>query len=149
MLHLSVLVQKAMPLVLLPPPKMGNIKTFKLVHTSGAVSYSVFISPGKWGTRSVMPSPGIELHVTDDQKKRIAPPQNYPLMNNLLGGVMTYNIPGYNVDSPYIILPEISPPLVVTQGKVFQIWFGEDFSNTAEFDNRGTTCVDVYVIYQD
>ncbi|KAK3747618.1 hypothetical protein QZH41_013665 [Actinostola sp. cb2023] len=119
-------------------PKDGNIKTFKLVHTSGGVSYSALISTGKWGTRIKALSPGIELFVTDDQKNRIAPPPNYPLISNFFG-VMKYSISGYNVDSPYIILPEISPPLAVTQGKVFQIWFGDDFANKFEFDNVGPT----------
>ncbi|KAK3748641.1 hypothetical protein QZH41_004514 [Actinostola sp. cb2023] len=71
----------------------------------------------------------------------------YPL--DMTWNRMGYTIAGYNYLSSELLLPEISPPIAVTKGKVFRIWFGPDLADSTEFDNSGTTCADVLAYYTE
>jgi hypothetical protein len=128
-------------------PADGEIRTFKLVHISGGVSRANSSpSKGNWGTLTASGSPSkVELHITDHQDSRITPPPGYPV--DMSNGVMGYDVPGFTNMSPELVFPEISPPLAVTKGQEFRIWFGQDLQDYGENGNSGTTCADVYVYY--
>ena len=55
-------------------------------------------------------------------------------------------LPGYNSFSPEIILPRFSP-YSVNSGQELRLWFGQDLVNSAESDNGGLVCCNVYVLY--
>ncbi|PFX21301.1 hypothetical protein AWC38_SpisGene14216 [Stylophora pistillata] len=55
-------------------------------------------------------------------------------------------VPGYDSLSPNLVLSFFSPAHV-SHNQELRIWYGEDLMNSAEGDNGGTACVDVYAIY--
>jgi hypothetical protein len=58
-----------------------------------------------------------------------------------------YNLPGVTSNDKELILPDIDPPLHVTTGQEFRVWYGEDLIDRSEADNRGTLDIDVYAHY--
>jgi hypothetical protein len=131
----------------------GKVKTFRLVHISGGVTHGGGTGvEGNWGGSQytfffvTFPSK-IELHVTFDNKVRITPPPGYPMEMNY--DRMGYDVPGYTNMSPELVFPEISPQITVTKGQKFRIWFGQDYADSTEHDNTGTTCADVYIYYTE
>lgn len=84
--------------------------------------------------------------MTDDVNTRIIPSADYQL---LYASAVRYAIPGYSPSSPEIVFPEISPPLSVSKGKEFRLWFGQDLLDSGEANNVGPTCVLTYFLYED
>ncbi|KXJ05479.1 hypothetical protein AC249_AIPGENE16101, partial [Exaiptasia diaphana] len=62
---------------------------------------------------------------------------------------MGYDLPRYSYNSDVLVLPNISPTMMVMVGDEFRIWYGEDLKNTWEADNSGQTCAEVYVLYTE
>lgn len=58
-----------------------------------------------------------------------------------------YSLEGTDVNSPELVFNQLLPPLNVSLGQKFQIWYAEDLVDCFELDNRGQTCVDVYAWY--
>ena len=58
-----------------------------------------------------------------------------------------YSLEGTDVNSPELVFNQLLPPLNVSLGQKFQIWYAEDLVDCFELDNSGQTCVDVYAWY--
>ena len=58
-----------------------------------------------------------------------------------------YSLTGYHANPSEMLFRPLSPPLRVTVGDEYQIWYHEDFIDGEEFNNDGHTCVDVYALY--
>jgi hypothetical protein len=86
---------------------------------------------------------GANLHVfiTNTTNQIISP--NPPYVSQYA----TYNLPGVTSNDSELILPDQDPPLHVTAGQEFRVWYGEDLINGPEQDNRGTLDIDVYAHY--
>jgi hypothetical protein len=121
-----------------------HVLNFKLVYVSGdGVSLvSARDKKGYWGS-TYYNNKDIHLHITDTSNERISPPANFPLYNRW--GMMAYQLPGVTNMDPKLTFPELSPPLAVTAGQQFRIWFGEDLTDQHEDDNSGVTCADVWI----
>jgi hypothetical protein len=96
---------------------------------------------GNWGDTA---SKNFEVHITNVQNQRIAPPATYAMAN---GNSLRYNLPGQTYMDPQMIFPEFAPFFPVSKDQVFRIWFGEDLVNYQESGNSGTTCTHVYIMY--
>lgn len=59
----------------------------------------------------------------------------------------SYQLNGTGVDSPELVFNNLSPPLSVSVGQEFQVWYAHDLTNSSEINNYGATCVDVYAWY--
>ena len=59
----------------------------------------------------------------------------------------SYHIDGIGINSPELVFNVLSPPLSVSIGQSFHIWFGEDLHDCYDNDNSGETCTDVYAWY--
>ena len=123
-----------------------HVLTFKLVHVSGeGVNFK---QKGK-SSRAYWGSPhnnnkNLNIHITNNTNNRISPPPDHPLTYSE-GGYLTYQLPGVTNKDPELTLPELSPPLAVTAGKEFRIWFDQDLNDYTESDNVGQTCADVWI----
>ena len=125
----------------------GQIFTFKLVHINGSVrcnpSYQSY-----WGcshrayeekrlTTVITTTAKDALSLADYSKDEAGCNLKY----------YSYQIDGITENSPELVFNNLSPPLSVSVGQEFQIWFGEDLSDCTEHDNSGRTCADVYAWY--
>jgi hypothetical protein len=124
-------------------PFSGNVKHFKLVYISGGVAWGAGGSEyeGNWGDKE---SKQFEVHITNVQNQRIAPPTNYTLADK---ESLRYDLPGQTHMDPQMIFPEFAPFYPVSKDQVFRIWFGEDLADYEESENSGTTCAHVYMMY--
>lgn len=121
-------------------PYTGTLVGVRLVHISGNVTHwSPTLRPGIWGTEGISPDL-LEIFVTNSTKEVVTPPNGYPILSG------TYKIDGVNNTYPQLTLPKFE--LLVSNGTVLSLWYGEDLFNYFEIDNRGTLCTDVYVLYQ-
>ena len=59
----------------------------------------------------------------------------------------SYQIDGIGINSPELVFNVLSPPLPVSIGQSFHIWFGEDLHDCGDDNNSGETCADVYAWY--
>ncbi|KAK3711824.1 hypothetical protein QZH41_008972 [Actinostola sp. cb2023] len=115
----------------------GQIKSFKLVHVSGKVGPYPATS-ANWGTSGSR----LDTIITDSLNKVLTPPIAS------LNGYYSYTLPGISGNDPELNLPGFSPSMSVVPRQQFRVWFGEDLRNTAESDNHGTSCVDVFAHYE-
>ena len=73
------------------------------------------------------------------------PIAEYALDDHLCGyKYHSYRINGIGVNSPELVFGVLSPPLSVSIGHIFHIWFGEDLNDCGENNNSGEVCADVY-----
>ena len=115
----------------------GTIITLKLEYISGFVTCTKQNCPygSHWACQK---GSGIATIVTNATNQVIFP-QNY--QNT------AYLLPGYHANSSKLVFNPLSPPLRVTAGDEYRVWYHEDFKNGPEADNDGHTCIDVYALY--
>ncbi|XP_078374669.1 uncharacterized protein LOC144658185 isoform X1 [Oculina patagonica] len=127
----------------------GSIYTFKLVHKTGSLTCGEDSAPkSHWGC--VHPFFGDKqlLTVITYPNKTALPIAEYTRDNRNCGAFYySYNIDGMDPNSPELVFNNLSPPLSVSIGQMFHIWYGEDLLDCTEFDNSGETCADVYAWY--
>ena len=56
-----------------------------------------------------------------------------------------YSLNGTNHTSPELVFGDLTTTVSVLRNQELQIWYGQDWMKCYEGDNRGKTCVDVYV----
>ena len=127
-------------------PRSGNLGAVKLVHLYGYVSCDVnvdthwsFWGCGEHGQVHAL----IDTVITDSHNHVLMPPKEF---ERDLGGFKWYKIPGYNSQSPEIVLSRFSST-PVTRGKQLRLWYAEDLVNVSEVGNGGRVCCKVYVMY--
>ena len=127
------------------PPGGGSVGAIKLVHLYGYVScdtrYSIHWS--YWGCAY---HGGIQQRVS----VAITTSGNHVLLPaSQLGpdpGLWT-TIPGYDSQSPELVLSFFSHPRPMTSGEELRLWYGEDLASRTEEDNGGRVCCDVYALF--
>ena len=62
------------------------------------------------------------------------------------GGLRWFTIPGYDSQSPEIVLSTFNPYWVVSRQRL-HLWYAEDFINKSEVDNGGKVCCEVYTLF--
>ena len=127
-------------------PIGGNLVAVKLVHRFGYVSCDVHGSThwSFWGCgehRHV--NALVDTVITDSHNRILTPPKQF---ERDLGGVKWYKIPGYNSQSPEIVLSRFSST-PVNRGKRLRLWYAEDLVNVGEGTNGGRVCCKVYAMY--
>ena len=129
-------------------PIGGNLVAVKLVHRFGYVSCDVRVSTywSFWGcgeNKYKGVNALVDTVITDNHNRILMPPSQ---LEKDLGGFKWYKIPGYNSQSPEIVLSRFSPTSV-HRGKRLHLWYGEDLANLSEGDNGGKVCCKVYAMY--
>lgn len=56
-------------------------------------------------------------------------------------------VPGYNSESPELVLSFYSHPRPMTPGEELRLWYGEDLRGSNEGTNGGRVCCDVYGLF--
>ena len=129
-------------------PIGGNLVAVKLVHQLGYVSCDVSVGTNWsfWGCGENQHQ-GLNLLVdtviTDDHNVILMPPTQ---LEKNVDGIKWYKIPGYNSQSPEIVLSRFSPTSVY-RGKRLRLWYGQDLVNSSEGNNGGKVCCKVYAMY--
>ena len=124
-------------------PTSGSVITFKLIYLSGSVSCSSPDYNSKWGCTWPGMTHRIGTHITDSNKNRLLPKNEY-----LDNGCGYYNLPWATQDSQELVLDNFSSPLFVTIDQEFQVWFIEDLHDCGYWDNGWEqTCAEVYGLY--
>lgn len=126
-------------------PLTGNLVAVKLVHRFGYVScharrgsYWSF-----WGCGE-RHSDGLVNTIITDHYYRILMPTTQLERN--ADGFKWYKIPGYNSESPEIVLSRFSS-IPVYRGERLRLWYGEDLFDHGEENNAGRVCCEVYAMY--
>ena len=127
-------------------PTGGNLVAVKLVHRFGYVSCDdrdgIFWSFWGCGEHHALKAM-VDTVITDDHNRILMPPTQ---LEKSIDGLKWYKIPGYNSQSPEIVLSRFSPTSVA-RGQRLRLWYGEDLANLSEGDNGGKVCCKVYVMY--
>ena len=129
-------------------PINGSLVAVKLVHRFGYVSCDVkfrknwsFWGCGEHKYKGL--NRLVDTVITDDHNRILMPPTQ---LEKNIDDLKWYKIPGYNSQSPEIVLSRFSPTSV-HRGKRLRLWYGEDLTNLSEEDNGGKVCCKVYVMY--
>ena len=116
----------------------GSVDSVKLVHVSGEVTCDTFgFASSKFGCQKSSP----ELYTF------ITTAKNDTLLPESREFQSKYTLQGYHSDSTEIVFTIISTPLRLSSGQQLRIWHGEDLMKDNDWDNSGSTCVDVYAKY--
>ena len=85
------------------------------------------------------------MYITSDTSRVVISPLDSQVdyVDNYYVG---YKINGLMASGPELLLPTMSPPLVVNAGVVFRVWYGQDLKNDAEDNNRGHVYINVMVL---
>ena len=121
----------------------GFIYTFKLIHRNGFLRCSRKYQASYWGCR--VPSFGNKrlLTVITYPNKTALPITEYRRDDRSCGHrYHSYRIDGFDLNSKELVFNNLSPPLSVSIGQIFHIWFGEDLHDCTEGDNSGETCAE-------
>ena len=59
----------------------------------------------------------------------------------------SYVLEGIQQGSSELVLDNLSKPLRLSKDQELQIWYGQDWINSGEEDNSGTTCADIFAWY--
>ena len=129
--------------------KSGLVNTFKLVYRNGSVTcgFSI-IEPTHWGCKyQVFGDKQLATVITYTNKSALLL-ADYLRETGVCGErYYIYNLEGTDVNSHELVFNQLLPPLSVSFGQKFQIWYAEDLVDCFELDNRGQTCVNVYAWY--
>ena len=63
------------------------------------------------------------------------------------GQSVKYNVVGYHIHSNPLVLNNFNSDVYGVDGMELRLWYSEDLYNYHPSDNYGTSCVDVYVMF--
>ena len=130
--------------------KSGLLKTMRLVHKSGSVQCTPNVPKSYWGcTHQDYGDNGLSTIITNAKKEAILPSAVELKIPNGSGCNKPH---AYSLDrtphkSPELIFRDLPKNVSVSYNQEMQIWYGQDWMNCAEGNNKGKTCVDVYAWY--
>ena len=134
--------------------KSGRLKTMKLIHKSGEVRCNPLYSASYWGCRNPnYGNTGLMTIITNANKESVLPPAGDLKDLAALGNdqchkkIHFYRLGGTSHTSPMLVFRDLPNQLSVSRNQELQIWYGQDWVDCWESDNRGKTCVDVYAWY--
>ena len=132
-------------------PISGKLAAVKLVHLYGYVRCSTD-QDGLWSFWGCGKRLSVKNHVdvviTRSTNQIILPPSQF--FRN--GPGKWSEIPGYNSNSPRLVMSSMipllgsQPTLYVRAGEPLRLWYGEDLVGYTENDNGGKVCCDVHVL---
>ena len=127
----------------------GLIFTFKLVYRSGdGIKCNPGVSASYWGCMSSLMGERKLVTVITFPNKTALPIADYARDTSNCGfKYHSYQLNGTDVNSPELVFKTMFPPLPVSIGQVFQIWYAEVLDNCYWSNNSGQTCADVYAWY--
>ncbi len=132
--------------------KSGRLKAMKLIHKSGSIKCNPNDRASYWGCRysERYGNNGLLTIITNANKKAVLPPAGD--LKVLSDGDCANKNPFYTLDGthhtfPELVFPDLPNQLTVSRNQELQIWYGQDLMDCSEFNNNGTTCVDVYARY--
>ena len=124
----------------------GRLKTMKLIHKSGSIKCNRADRGSYWGCTNpaYYGSDGLMTIITNANKESVLPPAG-----DLKAAVHCpkkhfYSLDGTSHTSPELVFRDLPNQLSVSRNQELQIWYGQDWIDCSQSDNRGTTCVDVY-----
>ena len=119
----------------------GSVDSVKLVHISGDVTCAWF--PGfanAWSKFGCHKSSSELFTFITTANNDILLPESREFPSR-------YTLQGYHPDSTEIVFTNILNPLRLSSGQQLRVWYG-DLVDESEYDNSGSTCVDVYAKYK-
>ena len=122
----------------------------KLVHKSGSIKCKAVEPESYWGCTNQIGygNNGLMTIITNAEKKVFLPPSKDLRANHEYNAKKHfYSLNGTNHTSPEIVFRDLPNNVSVSRNQELQIWYGQDWIDWSEFNNNGTTCVDVYVWY--
>lgn len=128
----------------------GLINTFKLIHLNGSLTCHSSSVASFWGCLTDSVAVQLKyLHTIITFKNKTALPlADFVRGRWHCGGqYYKYVLEGFHANSAELVFKQLYPKLNVSAGQEFQIWYGEDWKNCWEGDNKGKTCTDVYAWY--
>ena len=122
------------------PPGGGSVGSIKLVYLYGYVSCDTRHSTtwSRWGCRHQK----VSIAITTSGNHVLLPVSQLAPDS----GLWT-TIPGYNSQSPELVMAFYSHPRPMTSGEELRLWYGEDFKGFTEGDNGGRVCCYVYALF--
>jgi hypothetical protein len=125
-------------------PLDGYVRGFKLVYVQGdGLSYFGDFHKGYWGGTHLGAST-LQIVITNNTNNVFAP-QGVAFTSTL--GVVYYSLPGVTNMDPVLLFPGFVHPFFVKKNQSLRIWFLQDMANFLEFDNYGTTCAELKIMY--
>ena len=130
--------------------KTGRVTTMKLVRRRGTIRCNPKDDPSYWGCRhsgNYAKNTSLTI-ITNPKREAIIPPhEELQASKNCQQKNHSYFLEGFAHNSPELRFRNLSSPLSLLQHQELQIWYGQDFADCLEYDNSGSTCVDVYAWY--
>jgi len=122
------------------PPGGGNIGAIKLVYLYGYVSCAAqdYTRWSHWGCSGQE----ISIAITTSANHILLPASQLIPHAHLWS-----KIPGYDSQSPELVLTFFNHPRQMTSGQELRLWYGEDLASYTEGDNGGRVCCDVYGLF--
>ena len=128
--------------------KTGSVKAMKLVHRSGSVKCHADYPPTFWSCSNVnYYESNTFMTIITNAKREALLPSSENLKTRSSGEKEFYTLDGVNQRSPELILGNLSRPLNLLKDQQLQIWYGQDWVDSSEDNNSGTTCVDIFAWY--
>ena len=127
------------------PPGGGNIGAIKLVYLYGYVSCDTRYST-HWSYCGCAYHGGVKQRISI----AITTSANHILLpaSQLIPDASLWStIPGYDSQSPELVLTFFNHPRQMTSGQELRLWYGEDLASSTEGDNGGRVCCDVYGLF--
>ncbi|XP_044184017.1 uncharacterized protein LOC122964492 [Acropora millepora] len=128
--------------------KTGHVKAMKLVHRNGSITCHPDHPPTFWSCSNVnyYPSNTFMTIITNANREALLP-SSENLKAKCDGKKEFYILDGVNQGTPELILDNLSRPLSLLKDQQLQIWYGQDWIDCSEFNNNGTSCVDIFAWY--
>ena len=128
--------------------KTGFVKAMKLVHRYGSIKCSLKTPSSIWSCSNVnvYGNNAFMTIITKANREAL-----FPSVENLKSDSCNkkhyYVLEGVSQGSPQLILGNLSKPLRLFRDQRLQMWYGQDWVDSSETGNNGTTCVDVFAWY--
>ena len=129
--------------------KTGRVRTMKLVHRRGTIRCNPKFDPSYWGCRhsgSYAKNTSLTI-ITNSKIEAIIPPHEELQASQDCKKLHFYFLEGFAHNSPELRFRNLPSPLSLLRHQELQIWYGQDFAGCSEYNNSGSTCVDVYAWY--
>ena len=124
----------------------------KLVYKSGSIKCNPDNPASYWGctNKPLYGNNALMTVITNAKKEAILPPAgdlkaHYKADCNIKKHF--YSLKGTTHTSPELVFGDLTNKVSVSRNQELQIWYGQDWGDCSEYNNSGTTCVDVYVWY--
>ena len=129
--------------------KTGVVKSIKLVHRNGSVKCHLKHPSKFWscGNIGAYANNTFMTIITNANREALLPSVENMKAHGCNVKEHFYVLDGVNQGSPELILGNLSRPLSLLKDQQLQIWYGQDWIDCSEYNNNGTSCVDIFAWY--